>query len=1104
MRPVLAPFRLLVALEEADGGHPTERKLLVCRDHGEGRELLRALALRKGGWMGWEAATLRDLAGEMALAGLADRGLRTIDEIEQAALVDAALDEVVEGLGERSVFAPLAEGVGFRRAVADAMEALRLAGIEPRSVRFGKGDRLKLEELARVLEVYGARLEAESLADSAAVLAQALASFDVERPLLAARLFAVPGLGRRGLTGRLLQRLLDAGLHVLTADPVHGLSAPPGLLAAAEGSESHARASSAARRRRVAKRVEDGQLELGVGAPAPAAGPVGERRSSSSDGDSWAGHATRLAWLNAPEMAVEARLPLEVSFFQAASPASEVREVLRRVVAAGRRWDEVEIVATEPVTYGCALDALSTAQGIEVTYALGLPLERNRVGRLLRAYLLWIEGGLHARPIWEALAAGDILPPAVEGGRPGRIAVARALRRLHVGWGRLRYIAARERIRRDLAALSAVESDSSGAEGGERWRPERDPRVLSSLDRLLEQIVKAIPEGMPEDDSGRGLAAARVSAGSLAAGALRMLALFHARTAAEEEALKRVRAVLETVASVSGRRTALASALAELRSHVAIRIPSPNTQGRQPWSSSPGKLHLTDVAHGGLSGRPLTFVVGLDADRTSGGRVQDPILLDSDRQALAPGELPTSADRGEEGRYALAVMLARLRGEVTLSYAGWEASDGSTLSPSPALLQGLRAREGDPTLLFEREPGGPPGLKEILGPPASPVPDGPAAVDLNDVWLDSLAEGPLLLDGTHLVRSSFPMLARGLASQEARAGSVLGSHHGHILGVERLDPRGREDDAISASGLQDLGRCPLAWFYKYALKVRPPQDPEYDPGRWLEGGERGQVLHRIFQRFCEAYRGRQDELGGPDAKRVLLEITDAELDRMGLEVPPPSVAAVAAEREEIRHSALVFLDMELRAERGEWEAFEKAFGMDEQPAVVLPLPEGQSVRVKGRIDRVDRLPDGQLRVIDYKTGRFLKSFEKSAKGPPFAGGRQIQAGVYARVAESAFEASVRRFEYWFPTSRGEHRSVPFEPGELRETGPVVAGLLDMVGAGLFLATDDPEDCRWCKYRDVCRVVVTDRTVTSPRAEWSAAHGPLLPEYARLRRLREER
>jgi ATP-dependent helicase/nuclease subunit B len=674
-----------------------------------------------------------------------------------------------------------------------------------------------------------------------------------------------------------------------------------------------------------------------------------------------------------------------------------------------------------------------------------------------------------------------------------------------VGWGAGRYVGARERVRRELEALSSAPA-GTGGQNREEERParlERDKLVLGSLDRLLEQILGAIPGAFPESFDASGVAAVRVSAGRVASGALRVLALFHPRTAAEEEALKRVLVVLDTVRVASSRETSLAAALAELRSHVAIRVPAPRTQGRQPWSSSPGKLHLTDVAHGGLTGRPLTFVVGLDADRTAPGRVQDPILLDSDRRTVRADDLPTTADRIEEGRYALAVMLARLRGAVTLSFAGWDASDGSALSPAPVLLQALRAREGDPTLLFERESAGKPALKSALGPPVCPVPDAHRAVDVNDVWLDALAEGPLLLEGTHLVRGSFPMLGRGLTSLDLRSGSELTSYHGRILDAERLDPRDRDDGVISASALQDLARCPLAWFYKHGLGVRRRDDPEYDPGRWLDGGERGGLLHRVFQRFGEAYRGRQTDLDGEPARCVLLEIVDQELDRMLVEVPPPSVAAVAVERDEIRHSALVFLDMELRSEAGEWEAFELAFGMEGAPAVVTSLPDGRTVRVKGRIDRIDRLPDGALRVIDYKTGRFLKSFEKAGDGPPFAGGRQVQAGVYTHVAESVSGLAVRRFEYRFPTSKGEHRTVTYEREELDASGRVVADLLEMIGAGLFFATDDPEDCRWCDYRGVCRVTVKDRNVQSPRAEWSATQGAGLAEYATLRRLRGE-
>jgi hypothetical protein len=41
-----------------------------------GREALLALARRTGGWIGWEAATLRSVAGDLALVPLDERGAR--------------------------------------------------------------------------------------------------------------------------------------------------------------------------------------------------------------------------------------------------------------------------------------------------------------------------------------------------------------------------------------------------------------------------------------------------------------------------------------------------------------------------------------------------------------------------------------------------------------------------------------------------------------------------------------------------------------------------------------------------------------------------------------------------------------------------------------------------------------------------------------------------------------------------------------------------------------------------------------------------------------------------------------------------------------------
>ncbi len=1113
IRSALSPFRLLAALDEADARHPTERKLLVCRDHGEGRELLRALALRKGGWMGWEAATLRDLAGEMALAGLADRGLRTIDEIEQAALVDSALDEVVEQRGAKSLFAPLSDGVGFRRAMAGAVEALRLAGVTPEQLNSRAGGGVRLAEVGLILRAYVRALERGRAADSATVLQQALAAFDDEFPLLAARVFLAPGLGTRALTGKLLAKLRGAGAEVLTSDRVFGLEPPAGMLApppdAGEpsGPGRSSRSTTGGNGRKATRSARAGssrashQLEL-----LPAAGASGSRSlepsaEKESDRISSAGGSalpTVLAWLHAPAALPADVEPVEIRLFRAASPSSEMREVLRRIVETGARWDQVEIIASDPVTYGCALDVLATSLGIEVTYAVGLPLERSRVGRVLRTYLTWLEEGLHARPLWEALASGDLRAPPVEGRWPSRSRLARELRGLGIGWGRDRYAEARRRIASELEAGAPlpvwVEAELDEAEVASRR--DRRRRDLLSLDGFLGRLLEALPEGY-----GRGGTddAPRLSASALARGALRFLRLFEARGEREEEALRRLGDVLQSVAAFSVRATRLDAALAELRGHAAIRVPAPHTRGKQPWSSAGGKLHLSDLVHGGKTGRPFTFLVGLDVERTSAGRTQDPILLDADRRALSP-DLPTTADRIAETGYALAALLAGLRGSVTLSHSGWDASDGSALAPAPVLLQALRVRERDPLLGFEIAQGGRPGLDEALGDPVSPVPSGRGRLSSDDVVLGTLSRGPLLLDGAGLVRDVFPLLAAGLGASDARQGAALTSYQGLIAGTESLDPRDRPGHSISASGLQTLASCPLQWFYRYGLKARPPEDPRYDPARWLDEAQRGTLLHTVFQRFGTTYRGRQPEILEAAARDLLLDIVREELARSRQNVPPPSAAAFAAESTEIEHSALTFLEMERDALDGEWEAFELEFGTPGTPTASLALPGGRRLDVRGRVDRVDRLPGGKLRVVDYKTGA-TRYYERKAGEPLFSGGRRIQAGVYAGVVEALLGEPVELFEYRFPSSRGEHGRVAYARHELDAAGPVIARLLDLVSGGLFLATDDPADCAYCDFREVCRVTGKGDDTESPPAEWARRHGAALPEYALLRDLR---
>ncbi|MBA2566014.1 MAG: PD-(D/E)XK nuclease family protein [Gemmatimonadetes bacterium] len=755
-------------------------------------------------------------------------------------------------------------------------------------------------------------------------------------------------------------------------------------------------------------------------------------------------------------------------------------------------------MATDPVTYGCALDALTASLNVPVTFGVGLPLERSRVGRLLRTYLLWIEQGFHAQPLVQALARGELHPPAVGGDQPSGAQVARMLRDLRIGWGRSRYAAALdglpERGRQEEQSRARHEGpESSDAERARRIAGREQAR------RSLEILLKELLASMPTSIGGQGDESKQtaVSAAEIAGGAARFLELFKPRPGTEEEeALRRVNERLLRVQAACGRRTALSAAIAELRARLRLRVPRVGTLGPLPWTSAAGALHLTDIEHGGRSGRPCTFVVGLDADRVTAGSRQDPILPDSDREGihaspdalLAGALLPTRPDRLMAKRYELAAMLASLRGEVTLSYAAWDSATGSLLAPDPVLLQALRVRDRDDRRSFD-------DLQLALGAPVSPVPSHQGAIDAADVWMGTISRGSTLLGGVDLVRKSFAGLAAGLRAREARMGSALTSFHGHLPAAGVLTGAGRERP-FSPSELQKLAACPLSWFYKYALRVRKLEDPEYVAGQWLTPLERGEILHSVFEGFGVECRDGGIDVASLEADEILERVVQHELAGARARVPPPSPIAMESEAEEVRDAARVFLTMERENREGSWQWFELPFGREGSPPAMIRLPSGRVVPFRGQVDRVDRLPDGRLRVIDYKTG---KVFENEWDAP-FGGGRQIQPGIYARAVEGVLGREVASFEYRFPSGRGLGVIQTHRTDELEATLAIAEDLLGLIEAGVFVATDEAADCTWCDFRPICRVQTKGWDTTSPRAAWSREHRTL-PEYSTLVRLR---
>ena len=444
-------------------------------------------------------------------------------------------------------------------------------------------------------------------------------------------LLLLPGLSTRGLTGRLLTALQARGAKVLETDPVVGLEVPDAVL--------------------------------------------------------WNRHAEggAASYLYSPDECPGDVEMNETSLFHASSVTDELRAVVRRVAARGIAWDQVEIVTPDPAAYGSAMHALSAQLRLPVTYAVGLPVERTRPGRVVRAYLDWIEEGFQAHTIRRLLEAGDLRPRKATG-RHAAAALSRRFRSLRIGWGRKRY---RTQIRSGIEAVEAMRPGKFETEEVFTRRRDRIKGELEALQSILFPALKATPD-VP-DRMGEG-----GSAGLLLPKSLEACARFcgGCRRVTVRTGVLGTR----SFGFSSGwrrplrRRTEFRAAVTILRRYLEIRVRAPSPDGGSddpgaPWSSEGGHMHLSDLEHGGYTGRPFVFIVGADAERVPGMGVQDPVLLDSDRRVLGEG-LPTSSELLRERVFGFAALFARInQAEVTLSYGvmeGDRGSRGESLSHSPS------------------------------------------------------------------------------------------------------------------------------------------------------------------------------------------------------------------------------------------------------------------------------------------------------------------------------------------------------------------------------------------------------------------------------------
>ena len=962
--------------------------------------------------------TLSALAFDIVADRLAAEGLMLAPPRAKLVAVERVLAESRDEL--RSFTAAAGSTRRLAERLLQSLEALRNAGLSSRDVARGLRHSNKAHDLCVLLDRYVAALGDMNLIDQAGELVLAIEQVQAGKlPAKFSRLLVPDDLDLPRLEQQLLDALMAAAgvtVHALATDPP--LPAPPAA-------------------------IDAGRFQI----------------------------------------------------FRAAGEANEVRHVLRTCLAQGLRLDEIEVVHTDAATYPPLVRELvaalhrpataATAAGSEghvpVTFAEGLPLADSKPGRALAGWLAWRRDG-HPQAGLERLLRDGVLELAtIVADAPRSSALVRELRRVKIGRGLGRTVsmltAAAARAEEQPPETFVRRHDDGDLPAGDELtadelavRKTRITQRLSALAALANHLTAC--EGNPDATAEQMLAGARTFVETVCPADSEFDGNARRMILDEIDAMQK----WQGHASMPARE--MLDWLEQLPAELVVLGAGPR----------PGCLHVSGLAGGGHSGRPYTFVLGLDENRFPGGGATDPVLTDGDRglinESSPEARLTVAHDAAARNLDLFRRLLGRVRGRVWLGFSCRDMADDAEVFPSPALVALHGQATGNPLATGD-------DLLRSLGPPETLVPADPGlALDESQWWLAVLGSTARADEVQAALAAHRDHLAHGQAAAAARASDEFTPHDGLVPEAgPLLDPRASHGRAASPNSLETLATCPRKFFFRYGLGIEPLERFDDDADRWLTPLDAGSLLHTVLERFM---RGLIDRAELPEVDRhldELLAILDEELEASRRRQPPLTELAFAARREELRTAMLTFLHDEERSCRETRRrplALEAAIGVEPAGAgtpfdcrepVAVPLAPGETIKLRGRIDRIDvrDAGDGQAYALwDYKSGSGY-GFPAMAAADPFNGGRKLQHGLYVvmlrtRLADPECPlrgGEVERFGYFFPTRAGKGRRLEWTAEQLAECTGLVRRLAEVARQGIFLPTDDPADCAFCDFAAAC-------------------------------------
>ncbi len=236
---------------------------------------------------------------------------------------------------------------------------------------------------------------------------------------------------------------------------------------------------------------------------------------------------------------------------------------------------------------------------------------------------------------------------------------------------------------------------------------------------------------------------------------------------------------------------------------------------------------------------------------------------------------------------------------------------------------------------------------------------------------------------------------------------------------EPAPPVAMRPKAISVTEVDRLKADPYAFYARRMLRLSPLDPVDADPSAaW-----RGTAVHDVLEQWARL------DACAPDLLRAR------------------ALAMLADER---THPMMRALWQPRLMEAVDWIAAEITLNAAQGRRVLAVEQEGEidfaGVKLRGKFDRIDRLPDGSLGIIDYKTGQ--PPSPKSIRA-----GYSLQLGLLGLIAEEGgfdgIAGVARCFEYWSLARKAGSFGYVDSPVSPRKKEPIPADEFVAIAGGNF-------------------------------------------------------